>query len=127
MTVMNNERALAIISNFSRAAVLVVGDIMLDHFIWGKVVRISPEAPVPVVDVQMENIMLGGSANVLNNIHAIGGKVLGCGVVGDDDMGARLQKEFLSRKIDTGGIVIETNRPTTLKTRIVAHNHQIVR
>ena len=125
--VMSKKRAFEIIENFSRAAVLVVGDIMIDHFIWGKVMRISPEAPVPVVDVQTENLMLGGSANVLNNIHAIGGKVLGAGLVGADEMGERLFNEFRKRRIDTEGIIVEQKRPTTLKTRIVAHGQQVVR
>lgn len=127
MKVMKEKRALELISNFSQAAVLVVGDIMLDHFIWGKVARISPEAPVPVVDVQSENTMLGGCANVLNNIHAIGGHVAAAGVVGDDEMGARLCRELLARGIDREGIIEEKGRPTTLKTRIVAHNQQMVR
>lgn len=124
---LNKNRALEIIANFSEATVLVVGDLMLDHFIWGKVARISPEAPVPVVDVRAENILLGGCANVLNNIHAIGGLVLGTGVVGADNMGERLRQEFIDRRIDTGGVVVEKERTTTLKTRIVAHGQQIVR
>jgi D-beta-D-heptose 7-phosphate kinase/D-beta-D-heptose 1-phosphate adenosyltransferase len=70
---MTKKRALEIIANFSHAGVLVVGDVMVDHFIWGNVSRISPEAPVPVVDVQKDSILLGGCANVLNNIYAIGG------------------------------------------------------
>jgi len=124
---MRKKRAFEIIENFSRASVLVVGDIMIDHFIWGKVARISPEAPVPVVDVQTEDLLLGGCANVINNIHAIGGKARGAAVVGADEMGDRLFKEFQKRRIDTGGIVVEKNRPTTLKTRIVAHGQQVVR
>jgi len=124
---LNQDRALEIIANFSQATVLVVGDIMLDHFIWGKVARISPEAPVPVVDVQTEDIMLGGCANVLNNIHAIGGRVLGTGVVGADDMGERLRQEFIARRINTDGVIVEKGRATTLKTRVVAHGQQIVR
>lgn len=124
---MNKKRAFEIIENFSRAKVLVVGDIMIDHFIWGKVARISPEAPVPVVDVQTENLMLGGCANVLNNIHAIGGKVSGTGVVGADGMGDRVLNEFRKRRIDVGGIIVEQNRPTSVKTRIVAHGQQVVR
>jgi D-beta-D-heptose 7-phosphate kinase/D-beta-D-heptose 1-phosphate adenosyltransferase len=120
-------RALEIIKNFSRTKVLVVGDIILDHFIWGKVSRISPEAPVPIVDVQNENFMLGGCANVLHNVYAMGGNVAVAGVVGADDMGERLLDEFRKRGIDTGGIVVEEKRPTTLKTRIVAHGQQVVR
>lgn len=124
---MSTVRAYEIIENFPRAKVLVVGDIMMDHFIWGKVSRISPEAPVPIVDVQKESLMLGGCANVLHNIYAMGGGVYGAGVVGADDMGERLFDEFHKRRIDTGGIVVEKNRSTTLKTRIIAHGQQVVR
>jgi len=116
-----------IISDFSRAGVLVVGDVMVDHFIWGNVSRISPEAPVPVVDVQKDSILLGGCANVLNNINAIGGRVYVAGVVGSDNIGKQLLAELHEKKIDTNGIVVEKGRPTTLKTRIVAHGQQMVR
>jgi D-beta-D-heptose 7-phosphate kinase/D-beta-D-heptose 1-phosphate adenosyltransferase len=125
--IVNKKRALEIIGNFSRARVLVVGDIMLDHFIWGKVSRISPEAPVPVVEVQSDNLMLGGCANVLNNIFSLGGTVYVTGVIGADSMGERLLGELYKRRIDTDGIIIEADRPTTLKTRIVAHSQQVVR
>jgi D-glycero-beta-D-manno-heptose-7-phosphate kinase len=125
--IMSNRRAFAIMDNFSRSRVLVVGDIMADHFIWGKVSRISPEAPVPVVEVKKDNFTLGGCANVLNNIFAMGGRVHLAGVIGSDETGRRLLSEFRSRGVDTGGIVVETGRPTTLKTRIVAHGQQVVR
>jgi D-beta-D-heptose 7-phosphate kinase/D-beta-D-heptose 1-phosphate adenosyltransferase len=125
--IMSNRRAFAIIENFSRSRVLVVGDIMADHFIWGKVSRISPEAPVPVVAVKKDNFTLGGCANVLNNIYVMGGRVHLAGVVGADETGRRLLSEFRSRGVDTGGIVVEAGRPTTLKTRIVAHGQQVVR
>jgi rfaE bifunctional protein kinase chain/domain len=125
--IMSNRRAFAIIENFSRSRVLVVGDIMADHFIWGKVSRISPEAPVPVVEVKKDHFMLGGCANVLNNIFAMGGRVHLAGVVGSDETGRRLLSEFRSRGLDTDGIVVEAGRPTTLKTRIVAHGQQVVR
>jgi D-glycero-beta-D-manno-heptose-7-phosphate kinase len=125
--IMSNKRAFAIIGNFPRSRVLVVGDIMADHFIWGKVSRISPEAPVPVVEVKKDNFMLGGCANVLNNIFAMGGRVHLAGVIGSDETGRRLLSEFRSRGVDTGGIVVEAGRPTTLKTRIVAHGQQVVR
>jgi|YelNatPaOPRAMG01_1025707.scaffolds.fasta_scaffold12886_5 D-beta-D-heptose 7-phosphate kinase/D-beta-D-heptose 1-phosphate adenosyltransferase len=121
------KRALEIIDRFPSAAVLVVGDIMVDHFIWGKVSRISPEAPVPVVDVEEDGIMLGGSANVMNNIRALGGQVYGVGVVGPDEMGRRLLSELKKREIDTEGIIIHPDRPTTIKTRVVAHGQQVVR
>jgi len=125
--IMSNRRAFAIMDNFSRSRVLVVGDIMADHFIWGKVSRISPEAPVPVVEVEKDNFTLGGCANVLNNIYVMGGRVHLAGVVGSDETGRRLLSEFRSRGVDTGGIVVEAGRPTTLKTRIVAHGQQVVR
>lgn len=125
--IMSNRRAFAILENFSHSRVLVVGDIMADHFIWGKVSRISPEAPVPVVEVKKDRFMLGGCANVLNNIFAMGGRVHLAGVIGSDETGRRLLSEFRSRGLDTGGIVVEAGRPTTLKTRIVAHGQQVVR
>ena len=125
--IMSNRRAFAIMDNFPRSRVLVVGDIMADHFIWGNVSRISPEAPVPVVEVRKDSFMLGGCANVLNNIFAMGGRVHLAGVIGTDETGRRLLSEFRSRGVDTGGIVVEAGRPTTLKTRIVAHGQQVVR
>ena len=121
------KKALEIIANFPSSGVLVVGDVMVDHFIWGKVARMSPEAPVPVVDVQKASVMLGGCANVLNTIYAMGGQVFVAGVIGADDVGKGLIKQLKERDIDTGGIIVEKGRPTTLKTRIVAHGQQIVR
>jgi rfaE bifunctional protein kinase chain/domain len=125
--ILKKKRALEIIAGFSKAGVLVIGDIMVDHFIWGKVSRISPEAPVPVVDVQKDSILLGGCANVLNSIYALGGKVYVAGVIGTDDIGKGLVSELRSRKIDTAGIVVEKGRPTTLKSRVIAHGQQVVR
>ncbi len=125
--IVSKKRALEIVKNFSMSHVLVIGDIMVDHFIWGRVSRISPEAPVPVVEVHADNLMLGGCGNVLNNVYTLGGHVYGTGVIGNDDMGEKLLEEFRKRQIDTGGIITEQNRPTTLKTRIVAHNQQVVR
>jgi rfaE bifunctional protein kinase chain/domain len=125
--ILNRKRAFEIIDRFSRAKVLVVGDLMIDHFILGKVSRISPEAPVPVVEVDADHLLLGGSANVLNNIYAMGGKVFVSGVIGADEMGKKLVSEFRKRQIDTQGIIVEANRPTTLKTRVVAHSQQVVR
>ena len=124
--IMSKKKASTIIDNFSRSGVLVVGDIMADHFIWGRVSRISPEAPVPVVEVKKDNFMLGGCANVLNNIFSAGGRVYLAGVVGADDTGRRLLAEFRQRGVDTAGIAVEEGRPTTLKTRVVAHGQQVV-
>ncbi|HRR41948.1 MAG TPA: D-glycero-beta-D-manno-heptose-7-phosphate kinase [Syntrophales bacterium] len=127
MKILNARKARQIVDDFSHATVLVVGDVMVDHFIWGKVSRISPEAPVPVVEVGRESHLLGGSANVMNNVIALGGKVFVCGVIGDDGMGRWLLDELGRLKVDTDGIVVEDDRPTTIKTRIVAHSQQVVR
>lgn len=125
--IVSGRRAKEIIGNFSNARVLVIGDMMVDHFIWGRVSRISPEAPVPVVEVKRESFLLGGSANVLHNVIAMGGKVFAGGVVGADARGAWLVRELKRMGADTGGIVEESGRPTTVKTRIVAHSQQMVR
>ncbi|MGQ9645025.1 MAG: D-glycero-beta-D-manno-heptose-7-phosphate kinase [Thermodesulfobacteriota bacterium] len=116
-----------VVDRFSRAEILVVGDVMMDRFIWGKVSRISPEAPVPVVVVDHEDFRLGGAANVVNNIDELGGKGILCGVVGDDEMGQRIIDELVQRKIRTQGVFVEKGRQTTVKTRIFANQQQVVR
>jgi D-beta-D-heptose 7-phosphate kinase/D-beta-D-heptose 1-phosphate adenosyltransferase len=116
-----------ILRRFSKVNILVVGDIMMDRFIWGKVSRISPEAPVPVVAVEKETFLLGGAANVVNNIHALGGNVTLCGVVGDDEMGQKIIKKLTETKIGLQGIFVEQGRQTSTKTRIIAHHQQLVR
>jgi len=119
-----------IINRFSKVRILVVGDIMLDRFIWGKVSRISPEAPVPVVLVGdrdgSETFSLGGAANVANNIHTLGGKVLLCGVVGNDEMGRKIREELIEKGIEHK-IFTQEGRQTTVKTRIFANQQQVVR
>ncbi len=117
----------AYIQRFSRASVLVIGDLILDHYVWGRVSRISPEAPVPVVHVESESLKLGGAANVFNNILALGGQADICGVIGADESGRLLLKELGGRRQGRGGVVIDQGRPTTRKSRVVAHNQQIVR
>ncbi|MBI3753096.1 MAG: D-glycero-beta-D-manno-heptose-7-phosphate kinase [Deltaproteobacteria bacterium] len=121
------KRGIEILHNFKRASVLVIGDLVMDHFIWGKVRRISPEAPVPVVEVNSESLMLGGAANVVNNIRSLGGKVLVCGVVGRDDTGKNLVREMSLKGIPSDGVIIEESRPTSVKTRVIAHSQQVVR
>ncbi len=116
-----------IVDRFPKAKILVVGDVMMDRFLWGKVSRISPEAPVPVVVVDHEDFRLGGAANVVNNIDGLGGKAVLCGVVGDDEMGQRIMNELIEKKIKTHGIFIEKGRQTTVKTRIFANQQQVVR
>ncbi len=115
------------IHKFSSANVLVIGDIIVDHFIWGSVSRISPEAPVPVVNVTNESLLLGGSANVLHNLYDMGAKATICGVIGDDYMGKHLLNLLHDIDSPTNGIIESTDRPTTKKTRIVAQSQQVVR
>jgi len=115
------------IDHFRSKSILVIGDIMLDRFIWGNVSRISPEAPVPVVEVERESAMLGGAANVANNLISLESKALLCGVVGDDGPGKEAISKLEDMGVDVGGISIESARPTSVKTRIVAHAQQVVR
>ncbi len=115
------------IDRFGEAGVLVVGDVMVDEFVWGRVERISPEAPVPVVEVQREALLLGGGANVVNNIRALGGRVFLAGVVGKDAMGGHLIDELAKIGVAPDGIVTLSDRPTTIKTRVIAHHQQVVR
>lgn len=125
--IISRKRALEIISRFQDSKVLVVGDIMVDQFIWGKVSRISPEAPVPVVKVTSESLLLGGCANVLNNVFSMGGKVAVSGIVGSDNMGRWLTGKLKEMGIDTAGVIVERERPTIVKTRVIAHSQQVVR
>jgi D-glycero-beta-D-manno-heptose-7-phosphate kinase len=115
------------IQRFPQASVLVVGDLILDHYVMGRVSRISPEAPVPVVHVESESLRLGGAANVFNNLLALGAKADLCGVIGADESGRLLMKELGNRRSGRGGVVIDQDRPTTRKSRVIAHNQQIVR
>jgi D-beta-D-heptose 7-phosphate kinase/D-beta-D-heptose 1-phosphate adenosyltransferase len=120
----NGERYLDDIQN---KKVLVVGDLMIDQYIWGDVSRMSPEAPVPVVGVNQETLRLGGAANVANKILSLGGKVEVCGLVGDDQMGRWLVQDLKKRDIGARGIILSQDRPTTVKTRVIAHSQQVVR
>ena len=115
-----------IIRGFKDRNVLVIGDLILDHYIWGKVNRISPEAPVPVVQVTREEFLLGGAANVAHNIVSLGGKAAVIGINGQDIAGEALMKILRHKGVDCEGIFTE-NRPTTVKTRVIAHNQQVVR
>ncbi|MDD5085660.1 MAG: D-glycero-beta-D-manno-heptose-7-phosphate kinase [Candidatus Omnitrophica bacterium] len=121
------EHLLAVIERFKQSRVLVVGDFMLDQYIWGDVSRISPEAPVPVVKVERESFMLGGALNVAHNIRSLGGEVMACGVIGRDFRGQMLAKTIRSKKVDCEGIIYDETRPTTMKTRVIARHQQVVR
>ncbi len=124
---LNFTRLKSIISSFPKAKVLVVGDLILDEFIWGNVSRISPEAPVPVVWVSSENFMPGGASNVAYNIRALGAEVHLAGVVGEDSRGDALQALLRKQGIHCEGIFADKHRPTTQKTRVIAQHQQVVR
>lgn len=116
-----------VVAKFKDKKMLVVGDLILDEFIWGDVSRISPEAPVPVVWVKKENCMPGGAANVANNLRSLGANVAVVGIIGSDHRGSILKDELDAKGIDTSGIFIDSSRPTTIKTRVVAQHQQVVR
>ena len=116
-----------ILAGFKRKRILVVGDLMLDQYVYGKVSRISPEAPVPVVEVESESFFPGGAANVARNLRALGGKVELLGIVGDDAMGRELRRMMNQSGVETHGFLVDKKRPTILKTRIIAIHQQVVR
>lgn len=116
-----------IIPRFSDVKILVIGDLILDEFVWGEVSRISPEAPVPVVWVKRESFMPGGAANVANNIATLGARVYIAGIVGNDERAGILREGLTEKGINVDGIIADESRPTTLKTRVVAHHQQVVR
>ena len=118
---------LDIISEFETCNILVVGDLMIDEYLWGETDRISPEAPVQVVSIKNEDYALGGAGNVVNNIVSLGAKVSAAGVIGVGRNGQFLRQKFDELGVDTGGIVQESNRPTTQKTRIIASNQHVLR
>jgi len=115
-----------LINTFGKTRVLIIGDIIVDHFVWGSVTRISPEAPVPVVNVQKEELLLGGSANVLRNISSLGGNGALCGLIGSDTMGEEIKQLVQQLGASCEGIICG-KRPTTVKTRVVAQGQQVVR
>ena len=117
----------ALVRRFDGRRVAVLGDCMVDRYVWGRVERISPEAPVPVVEVERESDSLGGAGNVAANLAALGAAPLLFGVVGGDADGARLRESLAARGLDLRGLVTDPERPTTVKTRIVAHAQQVVR
>ena len=121
------KRATAILRAARGKEVVVVGDLMLDEFVWGTVSRISPEAPVPVVEVSGHSFHLGGAANVAHNLHSLGGEPLLVGILGEDDAARRLREVLGEVGISGRGLLTDPSRPTTLKTRIIAHGQQVVR
>lgn len=118
---------LKLLADFPGRRVLIVGDVMLDEYIWGEVRRISPEAPVPVVDCMGRSYVPGGAGNTAANVASLGGEALLAGVVGDDHSATVLADILRQRDVDLGGLIVDPERPTTTKTRIVAHHQQMVR
>jgi D-glycero-beta-D-manno-heptose-7-phosphate kinase len=127
MSQLTKTRAAQILTTLQDRNVVVLGDVMLDEFVWGDVTRISPEAPVPVVDVRRESVHLGGAGNVLANLVALGARGSVVGVVGNDGPGQRLQTELLALGAEDGCLVVDDSRRSTTKTRIIAHSQLVVR
>jgi len=125
--ILSTSRARQILKAAAKTRVLVVGDVMLDQFIWGSVARISPEAPVPVLDFERESFMPGGAANVARNLTALNVPTEIFGAIGHDDAAHRLGRLLEEQKIGCSGLVANPARHTSVKTRIVAHKQQVVR
>jgi rfaE bifunctional protein kinase chain/domain len=120
-------RATELLRRMAGRKIVVIGDVMVDEWIWGDVTRISPEAPVPVVAVRAHTFTLGGAGNVANNLRALDAQVASVGGVGDDSEATRLREMLGALDVDAAGVVTLSDRPTTRKTRIVAHSQQVVR
>src|ERR1044072_9041440 len=129
MPQLTRQRAEQLLQSMRDRKIVVLGDVMLDEFVWGDVTRISPEAPVPVVDIRRESVHLGGAANVLANVVALGARASVIGIVGNDSAGERLRGALreCSPKQPEDFLIIDQSRPSTTKTRIIAHNQLVVR
>ena len=127
MKKVTSQRIRQVLNSACQRRVVVVGDVMLDQFIWGSVARISPEAPVPVVEFQRESFMPGGAANVARNLSALGVQTELFAVVGRDDAAKNLEHLLSDQRVDCRGLLPQGSRATSIKTRIVAHRQQVVR
>src|SRR5215210_5443154 len=127
MNRITQQRADEVLRRASERSIIVYGDVMLDEFVWGDVTRISPEAPVPVVDIRRESVHLGGAANVLANLVALGARASVVGVTGNDSASERLRAELSEAGAAIDTLIVDESRPTTLKTRIIAHSQLVVR
>lgn len=121
------KRLAEIFNNFENKNIGIIGDLMLDRYLWGNVSRISPEAPVPIVEIDEESNRLGGAANVANNIKSLGGNAKIYGVIGDDDDGKILFNVLKNSGFEVEGVISDKTRPTTVKTRVIAHKQHVVR
>src|SRR5688572_21584265 len=127
MSALTRARARALLARMHGRRALVLGDVMLDEFIWGRVGRISPEAPVPVVEVTGESFHVGGAGNVARNVRSLGGEAVLVGIVGRDRAGTQLERELGTCGVEDALVRCDGARPTTVKTRIIAHHQQVVR
>jgi len=127
MTAISVPRAQKLLKAMRGRRVMVLGDVMLDEFLWGDVSRISPEAPVPVVEVKRQTFHLGGAGNVAGNVRSLGGRAFLTGVIGKDVAGDKLRGAVVEAGIDDLLVPADRERPTTVKTRIIAHHQQVVR
>lgn len=121
------DRLREILNGGARKRIIVLGDLMLDRYLWGNVSRISPEAPVPIINIEDEEIRLGGAGNVANNLIGLGALPLMAGVVGDDEWGDRFRSMLSEKKLSSDGVITDKQRPTTMKTRIIGNNQHIAR
>lgn len=124
---MTKQQINKVFSDFNKLKAVVIGDVMLDTYIWGKVNRISPEAPVPVVVSERTEFRLGGAANVAINIKSLGAKAILCGCVGNDEAGKNFHAVLDEQKLSNKGIITLPSRKTTQKTRVISQNHQMLR
>lgn len=127
MITFTQQRLNTILNGFAGKRIAVLGDLMVDRYYWGTVRRVSPEAPVPVVEVESESVRLGGAANVANNIQSLGGIPVLVGMIGDDHPGTVFMDLALELGLETGGIFRDPLRPTTIKTRVIAQGQHVVR
>ena len=121
------EKLKRLFEGFNGKRIIVLGDLMLDTYVWGNVSRISPEAPVPVLEVESESARLGGAANVANNIRSLGAEPVLFGIVGKDEAGSKLLKIIEDMSLESSGVIRVDDRPTTVKTRVIAHGQHVVR
>ncbi len=127
MVLISRLRRKQLLDNFKDRKIIVVGDMMLDRYLWGSTSRISPEAPVPVVEIESEANRLGGAANVIHNLSTLGAIPIAVGVIGDDDAGEMLMHQLCQMHFMNDGIIRDPSRVTSVKTRIIAHNQHVVR
>ena len=124
---MQKKEIIKLFNSFNRLNVLIIGDVMVDSYLWGKVERISPEAPVPIVSVKNRENRLGGAANVALNIKALGANPILCSVIGNDQKGKEFIGLLQEQKMETSGIIVSDRRITTTKFRVIGNKMQMLR